>query len=289
MAVPFANIAHGCNSVDGDPGGLKLADMSSPRREFGADLGAEKVLRHQVPARRVTPAAAVIVATIRALKMHGGVAKEALGAENLPALRPASPISRAISPIMRQVRRADGRRRQSLQCGHRGRTRSSSRPTVSDKFGVKTDRVRSLGARRRRSEDLAQVGGRSRRCWRGQVSAPLPRCDEPLGEDANDRAGDLRPPTTFGWTCRAKETSMSSIRGLGQPPDLRRQDPISFSDRSRSWGAGGHIPRSAIFVLRAGAGFVVVLMGDIRTMPGLPRTPAAERIRIVDGEIEGIS
>ena len=96
---PFANIAHGCNSVMATRAALKLAEYVVTEAGFGADLGAEKFFDIKCRKAGLKPAAAVLVATVRALKMHGGVAKDALGAENLPALEAASRISLAISPI----------------------------------------------------------------------------------------------------------------------------------------------------------------------------------------------
>ena len=123
---PFANIAHGCNSVVATRAALKLADYVVTEAGFGADLGAEKFFDIKCRKAGLEPAAAVIVATVRALKMHGGMAKDALGDENLPALRGRAPQSRAPYREHAQVRRADRRRPQSVQCRHARRSSNSS-------------------------------------------------------------------------------------------------------------------------------------------------------------------
>ena len=115
---PFANIAHGCNSIVATKAGLKLADYVVTEAGFGADLGAEKFFDIKCREAGLTPAACVIVATVRALKFNGGVAKEALGRENLAALARRPRQSRTPYRQCRQIRRAGGRRDQPLRFRH---------------------------------------------------------------------------------------------------------------------------------------------------------------------------
>ena len=187
---PFANIAHGCNSVMATRAALKLADYVVTEAGFGADLGAEKFFDIKCRKTGLKPAAAVLVATVRALKMHGGVAKDALGAENLPALEAGlANLARHLAnlrkfglPVAVAINQFETDTATEL---------AFVESAVAREFAVKTIRVRSLGARRRRR-------GRSRPCRRGScgrrrggVSAALSRRDEFMGQDAHDRARDL--------------------------------------------------------------------------------------------------
>ena len=222
---PFANIAHGCNSVVATRAALKLGEYVVTEAGFGADLGAEKFFDIKCRKAGLNPAAAVIVATIRALKMHGGVAKEALGAENLPALADGlANLARHIANMSKfgvPIVVAD----QSLQCGHRGGTRVRQ-GRGHGQVPRQDDRLRALGARRRWMRGSGPCGRRARGQRRGQISAALSGCNEPLGQDAHDRAGDLRRRRHLGGRCRAQAIRRPRIRRLGQPPDLRRQDPV---------------------------------------------------------------
>ena len=171
---PFANIAHGCNSIIATRAGLKLADYVVTEAGFGADLGAEKFFDIKCRKAGLKPSAAVLVATVRALKMHGGVAKDALAAENLPALEAGlANLARHVAnlrkfglPVTVAVNRFDTDTAAEL---------AFVENAVAREFGVKTDRVRSLGSRRRgrgRSRSRRRGSGGRRR---SEVSAALPR------------------------------------------------------------------------------------------------------------------
>ncbi len=171
---PFANIAHGCNSIIATRAGLKLADYVVTEAGFGADLGAEKFFDIKCRKAGLKPSAAVLVATVRALKMHGGVAKDALAAENLPALEAGlANLARHVAnlrkfglPVTVAVNRFDTDTAAEL---------AFVETAVAREFGVKTDRVRSLGSRRRgrgRSRSRRRGSGGRRR---SEVSAALPR------------------------------------------------------------------------------------------------------------------
>ena len=287
---PFANIAHGCNSVMATRAALKLADYVVTEAGFGADLGAEKFFDIKCRKAGLKPAATVLVATVRALKMHGGVAKDALGAENLPALEAGlSNLARHIAnlrkfgvPVAVAINRFDSDTTAELafvESDCRARVRSQDR------------RVRSLGARRRGRGRSRPCRGRARGFGRSEVSAALWRRDEFVGQDANHRPRDLWRGRHHGRSVGASEvsTSLRPRAGAGCLICVAKTQ-YSFSDDPSLLGApSGHVPRIRDVRLRAGAGFVVVLMGDIRTMPGLPRVPAAERIRVVNGEIDGLT
>ncbi len=285
---PFANIAHGCNSVMATRAALKLADYVLTEAGFGADLGAEKFFDIKCRTAGLKPAAAVIVATIRALKMHGGVAKDALRSENLPALEAGlANLARHIAnlrkfgmPVVVAVNRFEADSPAELEFAE---------SAVARDFAVKTivcnhwaDGGAGAEALAYATAALADAGGAKFRplypdemslwdkTW--TIAREIYGADD-IAADASVRA-QFRELEAAGW---------------GRLPVCVAKTQYSFSDDPSLVGApSGHVPRIRDVRLRAGAGFVVVLMGDIRTMPGLPRHPAAERIRVVNGEIEGL-
>ena len=285
---PFANIAHGCNSVVATRAGLKLADYVVTEAGFGADLGAEKFFDIKCRKAGLEPAAAVIVATVRALKMHGGMAKDELGAENLPALRAGlANLARHIAnmrkfgvPIVVALNRFNADTEAELEF---------VRAAVMDEFQVKAIVCEHWARGGAGCEDLAHAAAG-------------------LADSGSARFRLLYPDTISLWDKTrtiAREiygaddiTAADSVRrqfdeleaaGRGSLPICVAKTQYSFTDNPSLVGApSGFKPAVREIRLRAGAGFVVVLMGDIRTMPGLPRHPAAERIRIVNGEIEGL-
>ncbi len=285
---PFANIAHGCNSVVATRAALKLADYVVTEAGFGADLGAEKFFDIKCRKAGLEPAAAVIVATVRALKMHGGMAKDALGAENLRALHAGlANLARHIAsmrkfgvPIVVAINRFSADTETELDF---------VKTAVRDEFQVKTIVCEHWARGAAGCEDLAHAAAG-------------------LADSGSARFRPLYPDTMSLWDKTrtiAQEiygaddiAANDSVRrqfddleaaGWGSLPICVAKTQYSFSDNPALVGApSGFKPTAREIRLRAGAGFVVVLMGDIRTMPGLPRSPAAERIRIVDGEIEGL-
>jgi formate--tetrahydrofolate ligase len=285
---PFANIAHGCNSVVATRAALRLGDYVVTEAGFGADLGAEKFFDIKCRKTRLKPAATVIVATVRALKMHGGVPKDALGAENFPALKVGlANLARHIAnvrkfdvPVVVAVNHFEADAEAELDF---------VRKAVAAEFGVKTivcDHWARGGAG---CEDLAHAvasladGGPAE--FRLLYPDALSLWDKTrtIAREiygADDVAADA--------SVRAQFHELEAA-GWGSLPICVAKTQYSFSDNPALLGApSGHVPRAREVRLRAGAGFLVVLMGDIRTMPGLPRSPAAERIRVVDGEIEGL-
>src|SRR5271155_4723200 len=286
---PFANIAHGCNSVIATKTALKLADYVVTEAGFGADLGAEKFFDIKCRKAGLKPDAAVVVATVRALKMHGGVAKDALGPENLSALEAGlANLARHIVnlrkfglPVVVAINRFDGDTRAEL---------AFVEDIVAREFGVKTVVCEHWARGGAGAEDLARVvaaladAGEAK--FRPLYGDEMSLWDKTLtiAREIYGAAGIAAEPSV-----RTKFDELEAA-GLGGLPVCVAKTQYSFSDDPSLMGApSGHVPRIRDVRLRAGAGFVVVLMGDIRTMPGLPRTPAAERIRVVNGEIDGLS
>jgi formate--tetrahydrofolate ligase len=286
---PFANIAHGCNSVMATRAALKLADYVVTEAGFGADLGAEKFFDIKCGKAGLTPAAAVLVATVRALKMHGGVAKDALSAENIPALEAGlANLARHIvnlrkfgMPVAVAINRFDSDTKAEL---------AFVEDTVGREFGVKTvvcDHWARGGAG---AEDLARVVAALADAGEAKFR-PLYGAEMSLWEKTLTIAREIYGAADIAAeaSVRAKFDELEAA-GWGRLPICVAKTQYSFSDDPSLIGApSGHVPTIRDVRLRAGAGFVVVLMGDVRTMPGLPRTPAAERIRIVNGEIDGLT
>ena len=285
---PFANIAHGCNSVVATRAALKLSDYVVTEAGFGADLGAEKFFDIKCRIAGLKPVAVVIVATVRALKMHGGVAKDALGAESLSALKAGfANLARHISnlrkfgaPVTVAVNRFASDTDAELDF-----VRSA---TAAD-FGVKAvvcDHWARGGAG---CEDLAHAVVGLADSGTADFQ-PLYPDAMGLWEKTRTIAREIygADDIAAGDSARAQFRDLEDA-GWGNLPVCVAKTQYSFSDNPALLGApSGHTPTVREVHLRAGAGFVVVLMGDIRTMPGLPRVPAAEKIRVVDGEIHGL-
>ena len=285
---PFANIAHGCNSVIATKASLKLADYVVTEAGFGADLGAEKFFDIKCRSANLKPDAAVIVATIRALKMHGGVGKNDLKNENVEAVRQGcSNLARHISnvksfgvPVVVAINRfvADtdaevavvretttGYGVQAFDCTH-----------WSD-GGAGTEQLAAYVA------DMAD-SGESR-------FAPIYGDEVPLWEKIRTvatqiyGAGDIIADKKI-----RSQISEYQDSGFGHFPICMAKTQYSFSTDPNLKGApSGHILPIREVRLSAGAGFMVVVCGEIMTMPGLPRVPAANNIRINEqGEIDGL-
>jgi formate--tetrahydrofolate ligase len=285
---PFANIAHGCNSVVATKAALRLADYVVTEAGFGADLGAEKFFDIKCRKAGLKPAAAVVVATVRALKMHGGVSKDALGVENLGALKSGlANLARHIGnvhkfgvPVVVAINRFTADTEAELGLVQRA---------VADRFGVKVvvcDHWARGGAG---VDDLAPAPAAIADPRGSQFQLLYPD-DLSLWDKTRTIAREIygADDVVADAGVKAKFRALDSA-GYGVLPVCVAKTQYSFSDDPTRLGAptGFNVTVKDVR-LRAGAGFVVALMGDIRTMPGLPRSPAAERIRVVDGEIEGL-
>ena len=286
---PFANIAHGCNSVIATRMALKMGDYAVTEVGFGADLGAEKFLDIKCRMAGLVPSAVVVVATVRALKMHGGLAKTDLGREDLSALEKGLPnLLRHVSNIRNVYR---------LPCV----VALNRFPTDTDaEIACVMEKCRALGVNTVLSTVWAD-GGRGGEDLAREV---VRLCEEEHGDFtfSYEAAMTLEEKITAvvrrvyggrGVTitpAAAKQLKKIAEMGYGDCPVCIAKTQYSFSDDPTLLGA----PEDFTVTVRAarvsaGAGFVVVLTGDIMTMPGLPKSPAAERIDVTeDGRIVGL-
>ena len=284
---PFANIAHGCNSIVATSAALKLGDYVVTEAGFGADLGAEKFFDIKCRVAGLKPAAAVVVATIRALKMNGGVAKSDLGAENLAALRRGLPnLERHVENIQKfgltpvvAINRFDGDTEAELALVRDAMTAHGSVAVINESWGRGAE-----GGVAMAQAVLAEIE-RGRSAFQPLYPDDMSLFDK-IGTIAREiyRAGEV--VADAGVRARLRQWEAAGYGGL---PICVAKTQYSFSADPAALGApsGFTMPLRDVR-LRAGAGFVVALMGEINTMPGLPRVPAAERIRVEEGRIEGL-
>lgn len=285
---PFANIAHGCNSVIATNAALSLADYVVTEAGFGADLGAEKFLDIKCRQTGLSPSAVVLVATLRAIKMHGGVARDALADENLAA------IEAGFANLERHVANL---RRFGLDpvvaINHFASDTAAEQETLGrlclDRLNVRAYQCRHWSEGSRGIVDLAEavVERASQNMARFM---PLYADDAPLLQKIRTVAQDIYGADDIAVDPRTRRQCEDLERaGFGRLPVCMAKTQYSFStDPSRLGAPSGHIVPVSAVRLSAGAGFVVVMCGEIRTMPGLPREPAAERIRLEKGMIEGL-
>ena len=286
---PFANIAHGCNSVMATQMALKLSDYTVTEAGFGADLGAEKFLDIKCRMAGLNPDAVVIVATVRALKMHGGLDKKALGAEDLAALEKGIPnLLRHVSNIRNVYR---------LPC-----------VVAVNRFPTDTDReiefiirkCRELGVNTVLSTVWAE-GGKGGEALAREV---VRLCEEEKGDFTFSYTDEMSltekmeaiVQKVYGGSGISitpnaqKQIAQLEALGFGKCPVCIAKTQYSFSDDPTKLGAPENFTVTVKNVkVSAGAGFVVALTGDIMTMPGLPKVPAAEKIDVDEnGKITGL-
>ena len=285
---PFANIAHGCNSVLATRMALRLGDYVVTEAGFGADLGAEKFLDIKCRYAGLTPSAVVIVATIRALKMHGGKAKNELGAEDLPALEAGLPnLLRHVSNIKNVY-------------GLPAVVAVNRFPTDTDaEVELIIRRCKELGVNVVLSDVWARGGAGGtelaeevvRLCEQPGNFTYSYELDIPLEEKIEAVVRRVYGGAGVQFTAAAaKELKKLKELGFGGLPVCMAKTQYSFSDDAALLGAPeGFTVTVKNAKVSAGAGFVVVLTGDIMTMPGLPKVPAAEKIDVDDdGVISGL-
>ncbi len=286
---PFANIAHGCNSVLATRMAMATADYAVTEAGFGADLGAEKFLDIKCRAAGLTPDAVVLVATVRALKMHGGLAKTALAEENLDALERGLPnLLRHLSNLKNVY-------------GLPAVVAVNRFPTDTDReIDCIIEKCRALGVNVVLSTVWAD-GGRGREALAREV---VRLCEEEHGNFRYCYPDDLGIADKVRAVVRKvyggsdvqflpaaeKQIVRLTELGYGNLPVCIAKTQYSFSDDPTKLGAPeGFTVTVKQVKVSAGAGFVVVLTGDIMTMPGLPRVPAAEKIDVTDdGRIVGL-
>lgn len=285
---PFANIAHGCNSISATETGLKLGDYVVTEAGFGADLGAEKFLDIKCRTMGIAPSAVVVVATVRALKHHGGVAKSELSRENLPALEKGLPN---LLQHVENVTKVFG-----LPCVVAINVFPSD---TAAELKLVEDQCRKLGVNVALSEVWAK-GGEGGIDLANEV---LRLCEQParfqycydvnasIKDKLNAIATKLYRAEGVVLTANAnKQLQQLTDLGFSNMPICMAKTQYSFSDDPSLLGA----PRGFVITVRelrvsAGAGFIVALTGDIMTMPGLPKVPAAENIDVEEnGRISGL-
>ncbi|MBQ8528511.1 MAG: formate--tetrahydrofolate ligase [Clostridia bacterium] len=286
---PFANIAHGCNSVIATKTAMKMADYAITEAGFGADLGAEKFLDIKCRMAGLTPSAVVIVATVRALKMHGGLAKGELGEENLEALERGVPnLLRHVSNIKNVYKLP------SVVAINRF-------PTDTDaEINFIIDKCKALGVNVVLSTVWAE-GGKGGEALAREV---VRLCEEEKGdftfsydlESTIEEKIEAVTKKIYGGDgvsfLPVARKQIAALRAIGcdNMPICIAKTQYSFSDDPTKLGAPeGFTVTVKNVKVSAGAGFVVVLTGDIMTMPGLPKVPAAERIDVDEnGKISGL-
>ncbi len=286
---PFANIAHGCNSVTATRMAMKLSDYTVTEAGFGADLGAEKFLDIKCRFAGLTPSAVVIVATVRALKMHGGLAKTELGNENLEALEKGLPnLLRHVSNIKNVYKLP------SVVAVNRF-------PTDTDaEIELVIKKCKELGVNVVLSTVWAE-GGKGGEALAEEV---VRLCEEEKGDftfsyedgDSLEEKIEKVVKKVYGgdgitiMPAAKKQLDKLTELGFGSCPVCIAKTQYSFSDDMTKLGAPtGFTVTVKNVKISAGAGFVVVLTGDIMTMPGLPKVPAAEKIDVDDnGKISGL-
>lgn len=286
---PFANIAHGCNSVIATKTALKCADYVVTEAGFGADLGAEKFFDIKCRLAGLTPDAVVVVATVRALKMHGGLDKKSLGTEDIEAL------GKGVVNLLRHVKNVKEVYR--LPC-----------VVAVNRFPIDTDKeidfiiekCRELGVNVRLSTVWADGGEGGKELAREVIRL----CTEEKGdftfayktEETIEKKIEAVVKKVYGGDgviitpAAQKEIEMLEKLGFSSLPVCIAKTQYSFSDDPALLGAPSGFKVTVRKVkVSAGAGFIVVLTGDVMTMPGLPKHPAAENIDVTaDGKIVGL-
>ena len=285
---PFANIAHGCNSVTATKAALKLADYVVTEAGFGADLGAEKFFDIKCRKAGLKPAAAVIVATVRALKMHGGVAKDDLGKENVEAVKAgcenlARHIRNVTSfgvPAVVAINQFISDTEAELEAVRETAGSFGADAILASHWADGSAGTEALA---RHVVELAEAGKAD--------FQPLYPDDLPLFEKIETVATKLYGAATVTADGKVRNQLKDWEKaGYGHFPVCMAKTQYSFSTDPNLKGAPeGHEINVREVRLSAGAEFIVAITGDIMTMPGLPRVPAAEAIHLNEvGEIEGL-
>lgn len=285
---PFANIAHGCNSISATDTALKLADYVVTEAGFGADLGAEKFLDIKCRYGGLEPSAVVIVATVKALKYNGGVPKTELGHENLEALEKGLPN------LLKHVENI---------------TQVYGLPTVVaiNRFDQDTDAELSMIAKKCGEYGvnvaLSEVWGKGGEGGKALAEEVLRLCDQPhdfrfaydldasICEKIETIVKKIYGGSGVSYSKAAKDAiDKLETLGFGKLPVCMAKTQYSLSDDQTKLGRPEGFTVSVSKVrISAGAGFIVVQTGDIMTMPGLPKVPAAEKIDIDEnGVITGL-
>jgi formate--tetrahydrofolate ligase len=287
---PFANIAHGCNSVIATTTAMKLADWTVTEAGFGADLGAEKFMDIKCRSSGLAPDVVVIVATVRALKMHGGMAKTDLKTENVQALkaglvnlgRHIENVKKFGVPVVVAVNHFFADTDAEIE---------ALVSAVRQDFGVEAVVCKHWADGAKGAEDLARavvkIAGEEPSNFKPLYESELPLLEkvEKIAKEIY-RADKVTAPASVKKQLKEWEEA-----GYGKFPVCIAKTQNSFSADPTAYGAPtGHTLPIREVRLSAGAGFVVVVCGEIMTMPGLPKVPASANIKLLeDGTIDGIA
>ena len=285
---PFANIAHGCNSVIATKAALKLADYVVTEAGFGADLGAEKFFDIKCRKAGLSPSCVVLVATVRALKMNGGIGKDELGVENLEAIQQGS------VNLLRHLENLAKFGVPSIVAINHFVTDTPAEielvANIVQRVGVEAVECRHWADGSKGTEELAHKVVDT--CDNGQANfTPLYPDSMPLIEKINKVATEIyRADEIVADKKILNQLAEWEEAGYGNLPVCMAKTQYSFSaDPSLRGAPTGHSLPIREVRLSAGAGFIVAICGDIMTMPGLPRKPAAEMIGISEtGQVEGL-
>ena len=285
---PFANIAHGCNSLIATRLGLKLADVVVTEAGFGADLGGEKFLDIKCRVGGLSPSCAVVVATVRALKMHGGVAKAALATEDAAAVgRGVANLARHVEnmgkfglPVLVALNRFDGDTQAEI----------ATVCSAMEALGVETHLCTHWADGAAGAAGLA-AAVQMRIAAREARFTPLYPDAMSLEDKIRTIAAEIYRASAVDFPAAVEKKLVGWEKaGFGHFPVCIAKTQYSFSaDPTRLGAPRGHTLPVRDVRLAAGAAFVVAMAGEIMTMPGLPRAPAAERIGLGGGgQIEGL-
>ncbi len=285
---PFGNIAHGCNSIVATRLALGLGDLVLSEAGFGADLGAEKFFDIKCRFGQLNPEAAIVVATIRALKMHGGVKKDALGKEDVAALQKGMVnleghvrnVQKFGVPVVVALNRFTSDTEAEMRTVLDAAKGWGARVALSDVWAKGGEGGEAV------AKEVLAVLGEKKAAFKPlyDVAQPIKAKIETIAREIYGAAGVDYTPVG------EKNIAQLEAIGMGQTPICMAKTQYSFSDDPAKLGR----PTGYRLTIRdaypsAGAGFVVALAGDIMTMPGLSKTPAAEAIRVhPDGTIEGL-
>jgi formate--tetrahydrofolate ligase len=284
---PFANIAHGCNSVMASKFALKLADVLVTEAGFGADLGAEKFIDIKCRFAGIKPDAVVLVTTVRALKSHGGVAKADLGQENMTALE------KGLANLTKHIENIS-------KFGLPAIVAINAFPTdTADELAFVEEKCKAMGATVALSEVWAK-GGEGGVAVAKEVLAAMDRANDfrflydeqiPIKEKIATIAKEIYGAADVNYTAAAEKTIQElTVMGFDKTPICMAKTQYSLSDDAAKLGR----PTGFTITVRevrvsAGAGFLVAVTGEIMTMPGLPKKPAAEVMDIDNsGKIIGL-
>ena len=285
---PFANIAHGCNSVIATQTALKLSDYVVTEAGFGADLGAEKFMNIKCRKAGLSPSVVVLVATVRAMKMNGGVARADLGAENVDAVNAGcANLGRHIEnlksfgvPVVVAINHFTGDTDAEVAALQAYVDSQGSEAIISRHWELGSDGSRDLATRVAEIAD-SDIGN----------FAPIYPDDMPLFNKIETIAKHIyRAEEVLADKKIRDQLRSGEEQGYGNLPVCMAKTQYSFSTDPNLRGAPtGHSVPVREVRLSAGAGFIVAICGEIMTMPGLPSVPAAEAIHMnSDGEIEGL-